>query len=207
MARGGHKYPLLLYQHLVNRWWGPMFAIGLVMFGIAFYEYNHPIYHFISWRWQVLGGLGFLSFFTGIFFLVIRQVAYVQPMHGYLKFVTPFLRMNISNKRIHKTTVTEMRQLFPPKSLSYWVRDIINPLASNTVLVIELKSYPIPSFLLRMFLSRFFFKDNTPHLVILVKDWMRLSGEIDSFRSGVPQKEMDPREKALDSILSKLPRK
>jgi hypothetical protein len=207
VARGGHKFPLVVYQHLLNRWWTPMFAIGLVMFALAYDQYNDPIYKFIPWRWQLFAGIGILAILVGIFFLIIRQIAYLQAFPGYLKLVTPFMRINISYKRIHKTTTTEMRQLFPPKSMSGWVRDIFQPLASQTAIVLELKSYPISPTILRLFLSRFFFKDKTPHLVILVKDWMRLSSEIDSFRTGENLDSKPVKKRQNNSILSKLPRK
>ena len=209
MPRGGHKFPLVVYQHMLNRWWTPMFAIGFVMFALAYEQYNHPVYQYITWRWQLFAGIGVLAILIGIFFLVIKKIAYIQAFPGYLKLVTPFMRVNISYKRLHKTTTTEMRQLFPPKGMSGWVKDIFQPLANQTAIVLELKSYPISSAILRMFLSRFFFKDKTPNLVILVKDWMRLSSEIDSFRTGTG---MNPssqpvKKRRTNSILSKLPRK
>ncbi|HSQ40271.1 MAG TPA: hypothetical protein VLM78_08920 [Anaerolineales bacterium] len=208
MARGGHKYPLIVYRHLLNRWWTPMFAIGLVMFALAYGEYTDPVYRFIPWRWQVFAGIGVLAILIGVFFLVIRQIAYIQPFPAYIKLVTPFMRVNISYKRLHKTTTAEMRQLFPPKSMSGWMRDIFSPLASQTAIILELKSYPVSPTLLRMFLSRFFFKDKTPQFVILVKDWMGLSTEIDSFRTGIDDPDPRPIKKRRgDSILSKLPRK
>jgi hypothetical protein len=117
------------------------------------------------------------------------------------------MRLNISYKRIHKTTVSEMRQLFPPKEMSGWMKEIFAPLASQTAIVLELKSYPIPRQILRLFLSRFFFKDKTPHLVILVKDWMGLSSEMESFRSGEYPNQKQPRKRTQDSILSRLPKK
>lgn len=206
MARGGHKYPLIVYRHLLNRWWTPMFAIGLVMFLLAYAEYSDPVGRILG-RWQFLGGIGVLAILTGIFFLVIRQIAYVQPFRSYLKVVTPFLRFNISYKRILKTTTVEMYQLFPPKSMSGWMRDIFEPLAAQTALVIELKSHPLPPWVLRMFLSRFFFKDKTPHLVILVKDWLRLSTEIDSFRTGGDAPHRPESGRRRDSLLSRLPQK
>lgn len=207
MARGGHRFPLIVYRHLLNRWWTPMFAIGLVMFALAYEQYSHPVYRFIPWRWQLFAGIGMLAVFVGVFFLVLRQIAYIQPFPGYIKLVTPFLRINISYKRLHKTTTTEMRQLFPPKSMSGWMRDIFAPLASQTAIVLELKSHPVSPLLLRMFLSRFFFKDKTPHLVILVKDWMGLSSEIDSFRTGEDPYPRAAKKRGNDSILSKLPKK
>jgi len=208
MARGGTKFPLLVYQHIVGRWWTPMIAIGLGMFALAYSDYIDPVGKIPMWRWQLYSSIGALSILIGIFFLIIRQFAYVQPFPGYLKFVTPFMRLNISYKRIHKTTATEMRQLFPFKGMSGWIQEIFSPLASKTALVVELKGYPISPIILRLFLSRFFFKDKTPHLVILVKDWMRLSSELDSMKSGVdPNPPPAQKKRPKNSILSKLPPK
>lgn len=184
-----------------------MFAIGLVMFLLAYSEYIDPVWRYLPSRWLLLAGIGVVAILVGIFFLIIRPIAYVQPLPGYLKIVTPFLRFNISYKRIHKTTTVEMHYLFPPKSMSWWVRDIFDPLAGMTAIVIELKGYPISPTVLRMFLSRFFFKDKTPHLVLLVKDWMRLSMEIDSFRMGDGSDSQPVKKRRRDSILSKLPQK
>lgn len=207
MARGGTKFPLVVYQHLLNRWWTPMIALGLGMFGIAYGQYMEPLGPFLPMSWIPLVVIGVLAIIVGIFFLIIRQIAYVQAFPGYLKFVTPFMRLNISYKRIHKTTTVEMRQLFPPKSMSGWMRDIFSPLASQTALVIELKGYPISPVILRMFLSRFFFKDKTPHFVILVKDWMKFSSELDSMKSGIDPNPPRAQKQKSNSILSRLPKK
>jgi hypothetical protein len=58
-----------------------------------------------------------------------------------------------------------------------------------------------------MFFSRFFFKDKTPHFVILVKDWMGLSSEIDSFRTGVDPDPRPVKKRGNDSLLSRLSKK
>jgi hypothetical protein len=206
MARAGHRYPLMVYRHIVNRWWSALIAIGLGMFALAYSEYIAPLGRFLPWRWQLFAAIGGLAILLGIFFWVIRFFAYVQPYPTFLKLVTPFMRMNISYKRIKKTTATEMRYLFSSKSMSGWVREMFSPLANKTALVIDLSGYPISPSLLRLFLHRFFFKDKTPHLVILVQDWMRFSSELESMRSGIdlnPPTSKRPR----DSLLSRLPRK
>jgi hypothetical protein len=206
MARAGHKYPLIVYRHMLNRWWPAMIAIGLGMFALAYSEYIAPLGKFLPWRWQLFAGIGGLALFIGVFFWIIRYFAYVQPLPNSLKLVTPFLRLNISYKRFKKTTATEMRYLFTYKSMSGWVRDIFSPLANKTALVIDLNGYPISPVLLRLFLSRFFFKDKTPHLVILVQDWMRFSSELESMRLGIdPNPPAQKRSKS--SILSRLPQK
>jgi hypothetical protein len=191
---------------MLNRWWPPMIAIGLGMFALAYSEYIQPLGPFLPWRWQLAAGVGVLAIMVGIFFWVIRFFAYVRPFPTYLKLVTPFMRINISYKRIKKTTATEMRYLFAYKSMSWWVREIFSPLANKTALVIELSSYPVAPAVLRLFLHRFFFKDKTPHLVILVQDWMRFSSELESMRSGV---DLNPpaQKRSKSSILSRLPQK
>ena len=207
MARGGTKFPLIVYKHLVSRWWTPMIAMGLGLFAIAYWQYTEPLGQFLLMQWLPFAILGGASMLVGIFFLIIRHIAYVQAFPTHLKFVTPFLRFNISHKRIHKTVTSEMRLLFPPRSMSGWMRDIFAPLASQTAVIVELKGYPVSPVLLRLFLSRFFFKDKTPHLVILVKDWMKFTTELDSMRAGGG--DMHPpasRRQERNSILSKLPR-
>jgi hypothetical protein len=207
MARGGTKFPLIIYRHFLSRWWTPMIAMGLGLFGIAYGQYMEPLGRFLPMSWLPFVAIGILSILIGIFFLIIRQVAYVQAFPTHLKFVTPFLRLNISYKRIHKTTTTEMRQLFPPKSMSGWMRDIFAPLAGQTAVIIELKAYPISPVVLRLFLSRFFFKDKSPHFVILVKDWMKFSNELDSMKSGIDLNPPAAKKQQRNSILSKLPQK
>ena len=207
MARGGHKYPLIVYQHMLNRWWPAMVTMGLGMFALAYSEYIDPMAQFLPWRWQLFAGIGALAILIGVFFLILRHVAYVQPFPDYLKLVTPFMRINISYKRIKKTTTTEMRYLFPHKSMSGWVQDIFEPLAGRTAMVIDLNGYPISPFMLRFFLSRFFFKDKTPHLVILVKDWMRFSSELESMRAGIDLNPPSVQKRPKNSILSQLPKK
>lgn len=206
MRRAGHRYPLIVYRHMLNRWWRPMIAIGLGMFALAYSEYIEPLGRFLPWRWQLFAAVGGLAILIGIFFWVIRFFAYVQPFREYLKLATPFMRINISYKRIRKTTTTEMRYIFPYKSMSGWVREIFSPLANKTALVVELSGYPISPVLLRLFLYRFFFKDKTPHLVILVEDWMRFSTELESMRSGI---DINPptQKRQRNSILSRLPQK
>jgi hypothetical protein len=216
MARAGHRYPLLVYRHIVGRWWFALVFLGIVLFGWAYVEYLQPsdsllspfiLGPFLVWPWHLLIATGVLMILGGFFFWSIRYFAYVQPYPNYLKLVTPFLRIHISYKRIKKTTTSEMRYLFSIKSMSGWMRDIFAPLATKSALVIELTDYPISPAALRLFLHRFFFKDKTPHIVILVDDWMRLSTELESMRSGIDPNPPAQKKRSKDSILSRLPQR
>ena len=202
MARASRRYTLVMYTRMINRWWPAVLALGLAMFALAWMLYDRG---FEEWRWLAMSSVAGLIVIMSLFLFAIRKSAYVQIFDDHLRLATLFLRLNISYKRIRRASPSAMYALFPPKSLSGWRREILEPLNKMTAVVIELNGYPISQTVLRFFLSPFFFKDNTPHFVILVQDWMRFSSELESKRVGgnapVGQRPRD------QSILSRLPHK
>jgi hypothetical protein len=203
MAKAGRRYPLVVYRHMLNRWWPATLTLALALAAVAWGISRLPVGRYLV---TATLGLAGLTFIVTVFLFIIRTIAYVQPCDTYLRLVTPFLRINISYRRFRGTTTTEMHALFPPKSISGWRREIIAPLASLTAIVINLNGYPVPPMVLRWFLSPFFFKDKTPHLVILVKDWLRFSSELDSMRLSRGRGGSKPARPRKNSILSRLPR-
>jgi hypothetical protein len=190
MAKGGKKYRLLLYEHMLGRWWSTTLALAFAISawgGATVYLSDSDklpaplLSHDDGVFLLVVGGVVLL--FT-IFLFMIRKMAYVQLFADHFKLATPFLRLNVSYKRILSTTTTQVSSLFPPKSMSGQRQDIIAPIAGNTVIIIHLKSYPLSRAILKFFLSPFFFHDNTPHFVIMVDDWMGFSRELESRRVG-----------------------
>jgi hypothetical protein len=203
MAKAGRRYPLVIYTHMLNRWWPATLTLSLALFGVAWgvsFTDEGQAQPFLV---DATIGLGGLAFIFTLFLFIIRKAAYVRPFPTYLHLVTPFLRINISYRRFRGTTTSEMRALFPPTSLSSWRREIIAPLSSMTAIVINLSEYPVPRTVLKWFLSPFFFRDKTPHLVILVQDWLRFSAELDSMRySGKQDAKERPRDRSILSRLS-----
>lgn len=202
-SKGGRRYPLVIFTHMMRRWWTAVFTLGLAMMGLAWLI---RWWGFEQWRWMTFAGLGVMTAIAGLIIWMIRKTAYVQPFNDHLRLVTPFLRLNISYKRFLRTGTANMGVLFPPKSVRSSLHDIVEPLAKMTAIVIDVKSLPMPQNRLKLFLSPLFFKDKSPHIVILVADWMRFSAEMDSLRHGggsVPKVE----HRRDVSILSKLPKK
>jgi hypothetical protein len=204
MAKGGHRYPLIVYTRMINLWWPAIFAIGIGSLGLAWALYS---WGFEEWRWLAFAIIGVICTIVGLILFILRKSAYVQPFSDHLRLATPLLRVNISYKRFLRTSSANLGALFPPNSVSKWQAEIIQPIAKTTAMVLELRSHPMPQSRLKLFLSPLFFKvkDKSPHFVIAVNDWMRLSSEIESMRSGggivsAPQKKRD------SSILSRLPR-
>jgi hypothetical protein len=202
MARGGRRYSLVIYTIMLNRWWPAIFTLGLAVIGLAGAIYFRGLE---QWRWTTLAVLGGFIVIFSLFILTVRKSAYVRPFSDHLRLVTPFLRLNISYKRIRKTSSATMAGLFPPSSVSSWKKGIIEPVAKMTAVVIELNAFPISRVALRFFLSPLFFKDTTPHFVILVDDWMRFSSELESMRVGGTEPTGQVKRES-SSILSRLPR-
>jgi hypothetical protein len=207
MARGSRRHPLVIYREVINRWWPEILTLGLILIALAWPIYKDPLGQVQSWRWMGMLGLGAGTVIFALVLLVMRGMAYVQVFPSYLKLVTPFLRLNISFKRLRRSTTAEMRTLFPPEKMRGWKRDVITPLGGRTAVVLELNGWPASPELMRVFLSHFFFKDKTPHFVILVKDWMRFSTELESMRSGDGTARPNPPRSLNQSILSRLPNK
>ena len=180
MAKIGKRYPLLIYNYTLSKWYPATLAISIVLFILWWFM---PSYTEGSRNLPLLL-ISSAAFIMTLFLFFMRKAAYVRPYAKHLRLVTPFLRMNISYKRIIQTRPTKMADLFPPSTLSSWQRESMAELLRKQVLVVELNAYPMPRTLLRFFLSPFFFKDNTPHFVFLIDNWMSFSTELESLRTG-----------------------
>ncbi|MCB0101103.1 MAG: hypothetical protein H6635_16430 [Anaerolineales bacterium] len=202
VKKGGRKYPLVIFTTMLSRWWTAVFTLGLAMIGLAWILRS---WGFESWRWLIFGGLGVGFVFIGLIIFALRKSAYIQPFTDHVRIVTPLLRFNISYKRFTRTTTANMGSLFPPKTIGKALAEVVEPLARMTAIVIEVKAMPMKQSSLRLFLSPLFFKDKSPHIVILVEDWMRFSAEMDSLRHG--GEIAAPAHRRDISILSKLPKK
>ena len=205
MAKGGRRYPLLVYREMLNRWWPELFWLGIGLLGLAWLTRFVAPDPLDAWRWRWLMWLSAAPLFAALLLFVMRGIAYIRPYPTFIQIVTPLLRFNISYKRLRKYTTSEMRAIFPPsKRMPGWKREVVGKFAGKTAIVLELSGWPLKPWMLKIFLSSLFFRDTTPHFVILVNDWMRLSLEIESMRTGGgTQQQNRPRNQ---SILSRLPR-
>ena len=163
MARGGHRYTLLLYAYTLNRWWKLVMWIGILLILLTGSLYFIPIY-LPQFKVTILpdmllfigAGAGTLAFLLAIFILLMRQSAYVRPMRQYLHLATPLLSLNISYKRIRQATAMEMGRLFPPERYKGWKRKFLLPMAGQTAVVLDMNGWPISPGILKIFLSPFF---------------------------------------------------
>lgn len=219
MNKAGRKYRLLIYEYILNRWWPLTLLLAFLIFlyvgilwGASMYyaqpgENPLPILPVESGL--VLLGVAGICLLFSLFLLITRKMAYVQLFDDHLRMVTPFLRLNISYKRFQRSITTQMYNLFPPKNLKGWKRELLEPILGTTVVVIYLNSFPIPRATLRLFLSPFFFHDDTPHFVLILNDWLRFSTELESRRSQGrnPRRQPLPGPRSTPGLLDDLKRK
>ena len=186
----GQHHRLELYTYVINYWWRTILGIGIVLFVLVAIlkwlpgllpGYTPP--QLPSWVPMLTGVLAAFAVLVVLFLLVIRKSAYVRPYATHLLLVTPFLRMNISYQRFKQASSAEMGRLFPPENYHGWKRDFLRPLSRLTAIVLELNGWPLPRWVLNLFLSPFFFPDKTVRIALLVPDWIRFSNELESFRS------------------------
>ena len=188
-ARAGGRHPLLFYRRTMDRIWKATLALGILLIAVSFFSLLRPTQMFgmVSDAWLFVTAAVALA--LSIFAFFARFIAYVQAQPDSLKIVTPFLRFHVSYKRMRSVRPTLTQQVFPPDKSSWSQRSFLEPFYGKTVLVVELKGFPISPGLLKLFLPDSMFARTTTGLVLMVPDWMQLSTDIDTFRGTWLQKE------------------
>jgi hypothetical protein len=217
MPKGGRKYRLLLYEYMLNRWWPATLTLAILIFinvgvlwGAEYYFVNpaeNPLPTLSTDGGTIMLGVAGIALLFTFYLLITRRMAHVQLFDNYMRLSTPFLRVNISYKRIHRTTTSQVAVLYPPQKLKGWRREVIEPIAGETAIVVHLTAFPLPRATLTLFLSPFFFYDKTPHFVLIVDDWMRFSMELDSRRVGAKTPPKPPKPRITSGLLDDLTRK
>jgi len=180
--RKGSRHPLLMYRRTMDRVWKYTLALGLILTAATWPPLlrETEILGISSRTWILITAL--ISFFVMGFAFFARYFAYAQARENALLLATPFLRLKISYRRIRSLHPVLIQQLFPPGDSNWAQRSYLEPFYGLTALVVELHSYPINPILLRLFLPKSMFYPRTAGLVLMVKDWMKLSTEFDSLR-------------------------
>ena len=198
MPRAGHRHILMLYSYI---------ALLILAGGLAVLPVRVPQLQFLwisDWILWAVAGAGGFAVVLSIFFISLRKLAYVQPCSDHIRLVLPFMRMNISYRRILHASSVEMQHLFPPGNYRGWKNKLLRRLGGQTAIVLEMRGWPMPRQVLSLFLSPFFFPDKSSRLALLVPKWMEFSTEMESFRStwldGRHRPEITPQNALLKSL-------
>lgn len=139
-----------------------------------------PLFQLGASQWLLFGSI--MAFCVGIFASLTRYMAYVRAHASYFCIVTPFFRVNVAYQRIYSVHPVLLQQLFSTTRSSWAERKFLEPFYGKTALLIELKRYPLPPAILRLFLPSQMLSPRSTGFVILVPDWMKFSTELDSLQ-------------------------
>ncbi|MBN2547535.1 MAG: hypothetical protein JXB15_00135 [Anaerolineales bacterium] len=179
-TRQGHRHPLLLYRRTMDRIWPYTLVLGLLLLAAYLFALvDKSAWLNISSDVLLLVG-AVVALILCAFAFVSRFMAYVQVFSDHLRLVTPFLRTNISFRRVRSIHPVLMQQLFPPKESKWAQRRFLEAFYGKTVVVVELRSYPMDPSMLKLFLPTAMFSPQATGLVFVVPDWMKFSTELDS---------------------------
>ncbi len=181
--KAGRRHRLLLYQRLMDRLWGVTLIMGLLLAAVWWWN-GYLISAAIHAPYDTLLALAavFVLIFAALAFLG-RSMAYVQARRDHLRVVTPFLQLKISYRRLRTVHPADFHNLFPPSQAKWAEHQFFEPFYGKTALVVELNGFPMSRKALRFFLPKQMFDPQLNGLVLVVKDWMALSTEIDSSHS------------------------
>jgi hypothetical protein len=132
-------------------------------------------------RWLLAAAL--LSGVYWLFSLVAPVLAYVQPRRDRLRLQIPFYRLNISYRRIRNTRPVDIAKAFPLGSTPRGFQRPIRQFYGMTALGIDLSSWPLPRWLLALLLGRMMLAPDQPGLILIVRDWMDLSKQLETMMS------------------------
>ena len=200
--KSGNRHDLLFYHRSWDRLWKPTFLLGILL-GIVWWQAGTDQMTIVPTAnnlWVLAGAV--ICLMIGLFALVARNMSYIQPQTTHFRIVTPFMRLNVAYQRVRTIRPVDLIQFFPPNEQSWAIQRFLAPFYGHTALAVELKGYPLSRSALRLFLPPQFFLPQATGFVLVVKDWMRLSTELDTrigaLRGGKEQNSDQP--KLLESI-------
>lgn len=174
----GEKFPLLIYRRWARMLRLPSLLIAVTS-GVAWwFAPDIPLLADHDWVPIVIGVVGALIF---VYSLWARRMAYVQCLPNYIKIRTPLLSVVLSYKRVLQVRPVEFHSQFTPANLSRSQRRLLQPFLGLTVILIELRGFPVSERRLRAWLPWFMFATEVTGFVLVVQDWMALSRQINLY--------------------------
>lgn len=136
--------------------------------------------------WVLAGGL--VSAAYTFFAWIGPLTSYVQPRNDHLRVQTPIYRLNISYRRVDGVRPVDFTKTFPPKLQPRRDRKVLRAFSGSTAVGIDLRSWPLRRWILRLFLSRYNLAPDRPGLIFLARDRIQVSNQItariDNYRTG-----------------------
>jgi len=174
------RFGLLPYQALGKRWFWP--ALWLIPAGILLWwiipqaphlDQRYPFVGFI------ISGIGMLI----VLYTILARRAHVSCHKNNFVIHTPLYPIAFSYQRVQMVRPTEFKSIFPPENEKNTRWRLYQDIWGKTVVVINVKGYPLPKWWLRLWLHPYLMHPREVALVLPAADWMGLSRSLESMRT------------------------
>ena len=177
----GKRFRLMIYGRMWQRWAWP--CTLTVPASIALWWFA-PRVSILYAQFRPLTLIpGAVALIILAYSYLARRLACVQCKPNHLRIQTPLYPLVVSYSRIKTVRPQTFAQVFDPagekKARQRWLR----PYWGRTALVVDLSRYPVAKAWLRLWFSPYLLAPHATGFVLLVKDWMALSRQMDDFRS------------------------
>jgi len=174
------RFGLLPYQALAKRWFGP--ALWLIPAGILLW-WAVPQVPQLEQRYPFLGlvisAIGLLI----VIYTVLARRAHISCHRNNFVIHTPFYPIAFSYQRVEVVRPMEFKSIFPPEKEKNARRRLYGTIWGKTVIVINVKGFPLPRWWLRLWLHPYLLHPRELAMVLPVEDWMGLSRSVESQRT------------------------
>lgn len=193
--RHGDRFRLLIYERMWQRWAWPCTLIVPASVVLWWFAPRLSITDELHRALALVPALVSLTILT-LAFLAQRR-AWVQCRANHLRIQTTFYPLTVSYGRLKGVRPQPFFEVFSPSEEKTARQNWLRPYWSKTALVVELSKYPLKKAWLRLWLSPYLLRPGAAGFVFLVEDWMRLSRQLDDFRSAWDMRRAQRRQKRL----------
>lgn len=182
------KFSLVVYQryHQVNRGLSTMIMVAglLLIAAVILLRFFRPRVFSGDPGLLLLAGAIVFAFGLARYLLtaIFSRLAYVQCTPRNVKIQTPLMPVVFSYKRITGTRPTALRDVFIPEKQKGMRRRMLEEVWGETVIVVDLKGYPMSKRWLRTIMGPLLLTPNGTGFVLLVKDWMGLNRQLADYQ-------------------------
>lgn len=174
----GARHPLLLYQRLNEQVFWPCILVMATCAALLIWTPDKLVTQRLNLS-VAFAGSGAILTLTYAY----RLTAYAQCRTDALRIQLPFYRLTIPYETILSTRPTDFFRLFPLKKVPRLQRNYLRPIMGKTVVVIDVEELPRSRSRLRLWLGRYMLHPDAPGLLLTVRDWIALRGELDERRT------------------------
>ncbi len=177
--KASKAFPLLVYREAVKSWGGPSFwmipAGGLLWWALSTDPETSPL----AWLSIGISIVGLLIFI----YTRLARNACVRCYEDHFTIYTPFYPIAISYGRVTMIRPSEFKMIFPLEKEKEIRINIFRSLWTKTAILVDVKSYPLPFWWLKLWVSPYLLNPKGNGLVLLTEEWMTLSRQLGDARS------------------------